>query len=196
MLFTRQFIKDLAFSLVFILCMYGIVHNPLTYPVPQPIPGNWSIQLMQHPLFFGLAGHNYLVVRNQDGDIVSELHGLATDTTTKKWKYVGMKSSDVLQVWKFDGPRYYLAEKGFSGILLNQGTQGEVESIWEKTTDCITLINAQNIPYPPFGVKVSGETENSNSVAYTLALCMGLDARHIGILTPGETKNLLMQPTK
>ncbi len=151
---------------------------------------------MQHPLFFGLAGHNYLVVRNQDGDIVSELHGLATDTTTKKWKYVGMKSSDVLQVWKFDGPRYYLAEKGFSGILLNQGTQGEVESIWEKTTDCITLINAQNIPYPPFGVKVSGETENSNSVAYTLALCMGLDARHIGILTPGETKNLLMQPTK
>ena len=191
MLFTRLFIKDLFWSLIFLLIIYGVTHNPITRPKPQPIPGNWSIQIMQHPLYFGLAGHNYLALRNQNGDIINELHGLATDGTTGQWKYVGTKSSDILKVWEFNGPRYYLAEKKFPGKILTEGTLQDMKTLWNMARGCEKPINEKKLPYPMLGVKLNGDTENSNSVAYTLSLCMGLDARHVGLLTPGEKTNLL-----
>ena len=191
MLFTRLFIKDLFWSLIFILSVYGITHNPITQPKPQPIPGNWSIQIMQHPLLFGITGHNYLALRNQDGDIVEELHGLATDGITGQWKYIGTKSTDVLKVWEFSGPRYYLAEKAYPGKILTEGTWQNMKTLWDMARGCKKPINDKNIPYPMLGVNLNGETENSNSVAYTLSLCMGFDAKHVGLVTPGEKKNLL-----
>ena len=190
-LFTNRFIKDLLWSVLFILSLYGITHNPITRPTPQPIPGNWSIQFMQHPLVFGFAGHNYLVLRDQNGSIVSELHGLATDIKSGEWKYIGSKSTDILRAWEFDTSRYYLAEKTFPGIILSEGTMGNMKSLWDLGTSCVPLINEKNIPYPPYGISFKNETTNSNSVAYTLARCMQLDTRHIGIWTPGSTMNLL-----
>ncbi|MFA5131740.1 MAG: hypothetical protein WC444_00225 [Candidatus Paceibacterota bacterium] len=190
-LFTNQFIKDLGWSVVFLLCAYAITHNPIVRPIPQPVPGDWSIQLMQHPLFFGFAGHNYLALKDQNGDIVKELHGLATNTTTGQWKYVGTRATDTLQVWEFDSPRYYLAEKTFPGIILTEGKDADMKNHWTNALACKDPLNEKKIPYPPFGVNMNGDTENSNSVAYTLTLCMGLDARHVGLLTPGETVNLL-----
>ena len=146
---------------------------------------------MQQPLVFGLAGHNYVALRNEDSKIIKELHGLATDSYTGIWKYVGFSKSDILQVWEFNGPHFYLAEKKFSGIVLYVGPRSEVETIWKKAESCIVPINEKKIPYPPFGVTIKGETENSNSVAYTLALCMGLDTQHLGLITPGAGRNLL-----
>lgn len=146
---------------------------------------------MQQPLVFGLAGHNYLALRNEDMKIIKELHGLATDSYNGIWKYVGFSSSDILQVWEFNGPHFYLAEKRFSGVILHEGSQDEVEALWKNGEQCVAPINKKRIPYPPFGVTVKGDTENSNSVAYTLALCMGLDTKHLGLITPGEGKNLL-----
>ena len=146
---------------------------------------------MQHPIAFGLAGHNYLVLRNQDNEVVSEMHGLATNPTTHEWKYIGNNPNDILQVWLFDSPRYYLAEKTFAGVILNEGTKDEVNGLWQKAESCIIPINSKQLPYPPYGVNPHGDTENSNSVAYTLSLCMGLDAKHLGLVTPGATRNLL-----
>ena len=191
MLFTRRFIKDLLWICVFTLCLYGMTHNPIIRPVPQPTPGNWSIQLMQHPLLFGFAGHNYLVLRDQDDTITEELHGLATDIQTGDWKYVGTNKTDILQVWEFNSPRYYLAEKKFPGIILSQGTQEQMTTIWNQARACKDPINQKKIPYPPFGVSFRAETVNSNSVANTLSVCMGLDIKHVGLLTPGEKRNLL-----
>ena len=191
MIFTRLFIKDLFWSLIFLLTVYGITNNPITRPKPQPLPGNWSIQIMQHPLVFGFTGHNYLVLRNQDNDIVSELHGLATDGITGKWKYVGSKSTDILKVWEFNGPRYYLAEKKYPGKILIEGKLEDMKTLWNMARGCEEPINEKKLQYPKLGVKFSGGTENSNSVAYTLSLCMGLDARHVGLLTPGDKTNLL-----
>jgi hypothetical protein len=190
-LFTRRFTKDLILSGVFIFGMYGITHNPIVRPMPAPTPGDWSIQLMQHPLLFGLAGHNYLALRDQNGTIVQELHGLATDSTTGAWKYVGTNPTDLLQVWQFSNAHYYLAEKNFPGVVVDQGTQSDVLAVWNKAVACKDPINNEKLSYPPYGVSFRAETINSNSVAYTLARCMGFDIRHIGILTPGETKNLL-----
>jgi hypothetical protein len=192
-IFANQFTKDSFYSLIFLLAVYGITHNPIVRPIPTPIPGHWSIQLMQHPLIFGLAGHNYLALRDENGNVVEELHGLATDTYTKQWKYIGTKPTDKLQVWEFDNGRYYLAGKNFPGVIIDQGTQIDVLSLWSKALACKDSINQENISYPPYGVSFRSETTNSNSVAYTLAKCMGFDTRHIGIWTPGETMNLLQR---
>lgn len=146
---------------------------------------------MQHPLVFGFAGHNYLALRDQDGTIVSELHGLATDSTTNEWKYIGSKKSDVLYAWEFQTGKYYLAGKTFPGIILSEGKEEDMRSLWNMGTSCVPSINEKNIPYPPYGINFKNETTNSNSVAYTLAKCMHLDTRHIGIWTPGSTMNLL-----
>lgn len=188
---TPRFKKDLILSALIIAFMYSAVHNPLTHPKPKPLPGNWSIQFMQHPILFGFAGHNYLLLRDDRGSIISELHGLATDPATGNWKYIGTNKTDLLKVWEFDSSRYYTGEKSFPGIILLQGNGQEIQSRWALAQKCIDPINSKNIPYPPYGFSLRNETTNSNSVAYSLAQCMRVDVRHLGIFTPGSTVNLL-----
>ncbi len=162
----------------------------MTHPMPKPTPGNWSIQYMQHPLLFGFAGHNYLALRDEHGAIIEELHGLATDPVTGDWKYIGSENTDQLHVWQFDSS-HYISEKSFPGIILAQGSKENIEALWSAAESCIEPINAKHIPYPPYGFSIKNETINSNSVAYTLASCMKLDVRHVGIFTPGSAVNLL-----
>lgn len=146
---------------------------------------------MQHPLVLGVAGHNYVALQNDSNIIQSELHGLATDPETNSWKYMGTKTTDVLRVWEFNSNEYYTISRNYPGIVLYKGTKEDTILLWEKAHACKEEINSKNIPYPPYGVKVTGDTENSNSVAYTLALCMGLNTKHLGLITPGATRNLL-----
>lgn len=191
MLFTSRFIKDLIFLGLFLMAFYILTHNSIAYPRPVRTEGLYSIRLMQYPLVLGIAGHNYLTLRDDKNTIVKELHGLATDRTTNTWKYMGRNSSDVLKVWEFSSISKYVIQKSYAGVVLHTGAKEDVEIIWNKALICKDIINAKNIPYPPFGVNVRGDTENSNSVAYTLTLCMGLSTKHIGLFTPGSTRNLL-----
>ena len=188
-LFTNPVSRDFILSGFIIASLYGVTHNPVVRPLPEHIPGKWTIQFMQHPLLFGFAGHNYLELRNATGTIVAELHGLATDPETGAWKYIG-KKTDELKVWEFEEGRY-IAGSGFPGMVLVEGTEAEMRSVWEKGAACKQPINELRIPYPSFGFNMRTETLNSNSVAYTLALCMGLDIKHLGLWTPGSTMNLL-----
>lgn len=191
MLFTTRFIKDLVWIAVFSVFLYAITHNPISYPKVQKTNGLYSIEYMQYPLVLGIAGHNYLTLRDGNNRILRELHGLATDPKTNTWKYVGNSSSDQLKVWEFTSPDEYIDEKSYTGITLFQGSKEEVASYWVKALRCKERVNRKNIPYPPYGVNIKGDTENSNSVAYTLTLCMGLPVEHLGLITPGSTKNLL-----
>lgn len=146
---------------------------------------------MQQPLVFGIAGHNFLTLRNENNAIVGELHGLATDNKTGEWKYIGNKDTDKLKVWYFKSPHDYITQKNYSGVVLYKGTKESTVNIWNHGVTCKDSINQQERMYPPYGVTMRGDTENSNSVAYTLVLCMGLDAEHLGLITPGWGKNLL-----
>lgn len=193
MTFNKEVIRDLFLSVIFLLSMYGIINNPIVKPKAQVLPGDWSIQLMQHPLLLGLAGHNYLILTDADGEIVSEIHGLATDSQTGKWKYIGTSKNDVLKAWEFNGARSYMAEKKYPAIVLNQGNYDEINSLWNKALDCKDKINEKYIKYPLLGLKIMGNTQNSNSVAYSIAMCAGFNVRHVGLITPGEKKNLLEQ---
>lgn len=191
MLFTKRFIKDLILLGLFLIAFYILTHNSISYPRPAKTEGLYSIQLMQHPLVLGIAGHNYLVLRDGKDVILRELHGLATDQTTNTWKYIGKDNTDKLKVWEFTSVSKYVVQKSFAGIVLRTGTKEDIENIWQKALICKDEINAKNIPYPPYGINMRGDTENSNSVAYTLSLCMGLNTKQLGLFTPGSTRNLL-----
>lgn len=189
-LFTNKFIKDLFWSGIFIIFYYFLTHNSLTYPIPKISIGLWSIEKLQRPLVFRLAGHNYFALRNSKGEIVSELHGLATNAETNKWTYVGTGNGELLKVWEFSTSIFGETNTILPGIVINKGDEKSVRLLWEKARVCGNLINQKNIPYPPFGVKMY-ETENSNAVAYTLAKCMGIETKRIGIIIPGEKTDLL-----
>lgn len=190
-LFTRQFTKDLIWSILILTLLYALTHNPVTRPIARADEGEWSIHFMQHPLIFGFAGHNYIALYDADGNIVSELHGLATNPETGEWRYIGTHSTDLLKVWEFDTSKYYIASKNFPGRILAEGAKDEIANLWQKAESCKEPINSQNISYPAFGFSIRNETVNSNSVAYTLAKCMGLDTKHIGLMTPGSDLDLL-----
>lgn len=198
-LFTPRFIKDLFILAIFFGGFYLLTNNPFTHPSPEEARGFWSIQLMQQPLVFGIAGHNFLTLRNEKNIIVGELHGLATNAVTGAWKYTGDDSTDKLRVWYFKSPHEYITQKNYAGTLLFKGSKDDTINLWNKAVDCGEKINTRALLYPPYGVKVNGDTENSNSVAYTLTLCMGLDAERLGLITPGWGKNLLddrIQPNR
>jgi hypothetical protein len=186
-------IKDLAIIFLFAFGFFILTHNPIVRPEPEITKGSWTIELRQRPLALGIAGHNYLIIRNNKGEIESQLHGLPTDTTTREWKYVGRNKSDILRVWEF-GPDSKNSDiaSGY-GIVLSSGDHTEMVSRWSKARACSYQINNLVLPYPPFGISLRDDTANSNSVAYTLAQCMNLATKHIGLFTPGWGNNLLSE---
>ena len=190
-IFTHRFIKDLIISFFFLLFVYLITHNSIVQPKPKETNGLWHIEKLQHPLLFGLVGHNYLVLKDPNENIVSEFHGLATDALNSGWKHIGSSRTDLLKVWEFDGPRNYLAEKKYPGVIVSEGSEAEMRIFWTKARYCKDYINQRVIHYPLLGVSFNNETVNSNSVAYTLLMCMGIDSKHLGFLTPGDKVNLI-----
>ncbi len=190
-LFTFRFVKDILWILVFSLTLYVLTHNDFINPQVVPATGVYTIQLRQYPLALGMAGHNYIVLKDEDGRVLRELHGLATDMSTQRWKSVGIVPTDKLQVWEFSDPEDFMTESNYSGTILYRGEEKETLSIWNKTDQCKEKINEMMLSYPPLGIKIGGSTINSNSVAYTLGICMGLHMGHIGLFTPGWGKNLL-----
>jgi hypothetical protein len=191
MMFSSAAKKDIIKSIVVLFVLYFIINNPITHPIPTPHDGNWSISLMQHPLLFGIAGHNYLVLKDDSGAIKKEMHGLATNPTTGAWRYVGADSDDILQAWIFSGSKNYSANKKMPGVLLYEGNYINTITHWGKGEACVEKINSLHISYPPLGISIKGETENSNSVAYTLTKCMELPESNLGWFTPGSKKDLL-----
>lgn len=173
------------------MCVYyALTHNSITYPQVTREEGVWSIEKMQRPLALRLAGHNFLVLRDDKGKVVSELHGLATDTTTNTWKRVGTGRGEILHVWEFTDGHTGEEVGRLPGVVLKEGSEIELRTLWQKGKVCADKINEENIPYPAFGISMY-ETENSNSVAYTLMKCMGFNSKHIGLIVPGEQTDLL-----
>ncbi len=187
--FKNRVVNDFFWSGLFVLFLYWTINNPVTHPIPKLEEGLWSIEEMQRPLLGGIVGHNFLVLRDEGGKIISELHGLATDTTTGEAKFVTFNKGEKLRVWEFDKPKYNLSENKFAGKILKEGNKDTILSMWDNAKNCGEDINNADFLYSAF--KLKGQTENSNSVAYTLASCMGVDTKHLGLIIPGDRFNLL-----
>jgi hypothetical protein len=189
-LFTKRFVKDLFLIGIFSLMYYVLTHNAYVYPKLENKVGSWSIEMSQRPLALRLAGHNFLVLRNDKGEVVSELHGLATDVKTNTWKHVGMGNEEVLKVWEFDKENARSINGDFPGITLISGTSESMLKLWDEARVCAESINKEEIKYPAFGISTSNTT-NSNAVAYTLTKCMNIEMKNFGLIVPGRYTDLL-----
>lgn len=189
-IFTKRFTKDLFLLALFGVLFYFLTHNSIAYPTPTTHVGVWSIEKLQKPLVFRIAGHNFFALRNAEGKIVSELHGLATDEKTNTWTYVGTGMGELLKVWEFDTSIFGTTHTMLPGIVIQEGDEESIRALWNKAKLCGEKINKKNIVYPPLGMSMY-ETKNSNAVAYTLSTCMGIQSKRIGIIVPGEQTNLL-----
>ncbi|MGY8633214.1 hypothetical protein RAD15_12125 [Bradyrhizobium sp. 14AA] len=126
--------------------------------------GQYRIVKAQLPLIGGVAGHNFLVLIDPDGNVIGELHGLATGADGLP-KPIGHLPSDELR--GYHDQRFY--KPNFAQTELASGDQAEIMKRWDAGRAVLDKINARNIHYPWMGLG-----QNSNSFASTLIAAMGL----------------------
>lgn len=167
--------------------------------------GTYKIVKVQLPIVgvsqgHGIAGHNFVVMLDDQNRVVSELQGLATKEQCDEngnpiEKPIGLLLSDRLKVHEKDGPYFY--QPHYPQQVVFEGSKEEVEAKWRLGQMALVDINRQDLHYPPLGVLDIKESplngpENSNSVASTILKAMELPDPDLGWrLTPGEGKQLI-----
>lgn len=155
----------------------------------------WHIYKREHKLLLGISGHHFIEMRDENNNIISQIHGKAYDPTDKEIVEVAksMSKNYKLKVIEYNGDKY--SDKNINigdiGIEVASDDKDTIINNWNKARECGKVINSKNIDYPKFGFKLVSETENSNSVAHTLIQCMGYKDENIGLFNPGE-KSLLI----
>lgn len=155
---------------------------------------NWHIYKKEHKILLGISGHTFLELANNKNEVVEQIHGFAYDSVNDQMIETAVKSGLKLRVFNFDYD-FYKDEIGFDfpAIELMSDNSTSTLEVWNKAKACGELINQKDINYPRYGFKIISETENSNSVAHSIANCAGLMDRQIGLLSPGA-RTLLLTP--
>lgn len=146
--------------------------------------------------------HNYLIFYDDDGNIVGQFHGLATDPIDGTAKRLG-RSSDYLTVVPDDPQKLY--SPGQPEQVLWQGSYDEGTARWQAARDARDQINSRRLTYNPLGGDLNGPRDwdapvppvmagNSNSVSRTLIDAMGLRMPGMPHMAPGIENPLLRQP--
>lgn len=146
-----------------------------------------------------MASHNFLVLRDEQGNALAELHGLATDRVTGKVEPIGTdESRHSLRVWHYIHDSAYAASlggtttsntyiqkmQGNTPLLVAEKT--EVLDRWKSAVDMVARLNKLDRDYPNLVANVAGVRINSNSVYRTLSEAMGLPVYDFaGKLQPG-----------
>ncbi|MBV8187761.1 MAG: hypothetical protein JO339_11020, partial [Alphaproteobacteria bacterium] len=118
-----------------------------------------SIALRQYPIDkipIKLSAHNYLVLYDNQGNLVAELHGLAQDPVTGGYKEFG-RSSDYLRGVPYDvraGETSGLNQLGQNERVLWQGP-GTAER-WQTANDALDAINRRGLTYNFSGGDLNG----------------------------------------
>lgn len=182
----------------------------------------YSIEARSLSLIGGVASHNFWVLRDEKGNAVAELHGLATDRKTGKSIPIGSDANQhSLRGWQFiHDPEYarnfgsratsasYIKEGQDSQTVIT-GDKTEILERWKAAAKYgVNAMNARNLNYPPGGVdfpiKVDGtynvrlgdSTVNSNSTYSTFGRLMGVTPYEFpGKLQPGINNQTLNDST-
>ena len=186
---AKELLRKAITLVLFIFIYYAVTNNRMVKPLTTPIAGKWSIEKAQSSLAFGLASHNYLILRNAEGNVERELHGTPIEKDGS-FKRIALTSGDTLHVLEFAYPLYGERSYRPSAVTVFSGNKEEVHTKWNEGLVCLKNINTKEIPYPPFGINIESDTLNSNSVATTLLSCMSLPSPQVGLLTPGS-QNLI-----
>ncbi|HTJ94180.1 MAG TPA: hypothetical protein VL424_13880 [Pararobbsia sp.] len=146
----------------------------------------------------------------EDGVLVGELHGLATNRKTGASRAVCTRR-DQLRAWSFSGPRpmdsapQALGRGGLSGLyipgqasrIVFESDGPEAQLKWMRAVLAGDTLNDANIEYRALGgSRHDLTTGNSNSAWRTFADVMNVPAPRLDAwVRPGEQKNLLPAET-
>ncbi len=138
-----------------------------------------------------IASHNFWVLRDGDGKIAAELHGLATDRVTNRIKPIGILN-DRLGFYEFksvENALSFISDKQKS-VTIFQGYKEEVLIRWNKAANQVKALNRKDINYSPFGV-LGFPIVNSNSAYHLFAYFMSLECCYFPkVLQPGINNRL------
>ncbi len=163
------------------------------------MPPQYSIEARSLSIVGGTAGHDFWVLHDENGQALAELHGLATDRQTGRYVPIGTDEQRYsLRVWHFAHDADYAREQGVAtskDTYIINGQQHrtvltadreEVMARWDAAVAAQQRLNAVDLNYPNLGVRLFGETVNSNSTHRTLGEIMGVQVRDFpGVLDPG-----------
>ena len=164
-----------------------------------------SIALRQHTINAGpfTFAHNFLVLCDDQGQVVAELHGLASDPASGDPLPVG-RSSDYLRAYEFAGKRLW--KDGQTEKVIWEGDPEAVFARWAAAKDAHDQINRRDLTYNLAGSDLNGPRDwdspappviagNSNSVNRAFVESMGLRMLGMPTMAPGTENQLLPQNT-
>ncbi|UKE46300.1 hypothetical protein [Xanthomonas cerealis] len=135
----------------------------------------------------GIAGHAYWVLRDERGNALAELHGLATDRHTGTPIPIGTDARrHALRAWHYPHDADYAnaigAQPDRTSYLRDgqpartaaSGDKHEILARWHAALRAVPELNAQDLDYPNYGFKLFGATINSNSAFRTFGELMGV----------------------
>ncbi len=200
-----KILKDIIIIIFCIVISYFVLNNNYVRPhiaaavnnkdSDNNINNNWHIYKKEHKILLGISGHTFLELANEKNETVEQIHGFAYDSVNNQMIETAIKSGLKLKVFNFNYD-FYKNEISFDfpAIELMSNNSTNTLEVWNKAKACGDLINQKDINYPRYGFKIISETENSNSVAHSIANCAGLIDRQIGLLSPGARTLLLTNP--
>lgn len=131
----------------------------------------------QAPVLGGAGQHNFWVLVGDNGQVLSQLHGFQAGPNGEP-STTGVGGT--LRVYNNYGMEF---NSSTSQQVVFEGEAEAVAARWNAALDCKTLINEKNYSYNALDIDFLGH--NSNSVASTLAACMGLSEPNLGGYIPG-----------
>ena len=144
--------------------------------------GKYKIERRELPVI-GAGGHYYLTLVDDQGKLVSEMHGLATSANGETKPIGSALLGDTIEFYEFNrksnsldpyGRPYSGNDAGWSGYydkghpseVIASGDEQDIMDLWNKARAAGKAINEQDIGYSFYG---GGKNEgNSNSVNKTL----------------------------
>lgn len=134
----------------------------------------------------GIASHNFWVLRGDEGEVIAQLHGLATDRSTNTFKPIGF-FNDRLGFYEFktaaNDPDFISFKQ--RSVTVYQGEKEDVMARWNKAACQIEVLNKKDLNYSPFGIFGLPIT-NSNSAYHLFAKLMEIPCcRFHGVVEPG-----------
>lgn len=134
-----------------------------------------------------IAGHAYWVLRDDRGNALAELHGLATDRHTGQAIPIGTDATKhSLRAWHYPHEADYAKvigvppdrtsylRHGQQTRTAASGDKHEILARWHTAVHAVPELNAQDLDYPDYGFKLLGATINSNSAFRTFGELMGV----------------------
>lgn len=169
----------------------------------QPRAREHAIEARALRIAGGLACHDFWVLRDGDGRALAELHGLATDRITGRFVPIGTdRRRHSLRVWHFlHEPTladvFAISKPSLPHSFIRVGqphrtvltdTAQAVLSRWSTAVSALQQLNALDLDYPNYGVRLFRPTINSNSAYRTLGMLMAVEIPRLSrALRPGTS---------